>query len=434
MKKFIVNKMIASISLLWLMVLVTGCQSTSPIVSYEIINHSTQNQMIVGLFSMDELSIKITRKNGNIEEIDVTSNMLSETDRSKFNSSGSHSIQIHYNKQALNFTFELFEDTLVSTLKPFYDYMKSKNSSLSTYTNWIVDYRLVHLPAITEIQFFYHNHVFYYRYAQDIDWLYLMDVTGESFEVDADYIYMGSKASPKMVLSISNFTHDTTNYLYETYIEKNRHNGDLSSFIQKWFTLSHFQQQVYRIDYAYDASFKTHGFGYYGHGIQNLPIHHKLGFEHLGWAESLVDSALFYGPIIETKVLYPVYQTLKNGIVLKVLHEDWDELEIEIVLSGDIKLNGLDLILLYDVAHYQILSSDFHLDGILNAIDGSVSFNYMNVQSKLSDEQSILSITFKKTSPIHDLSKISLGVREAIYINIYDRPEHVDYLITQWMG
>ena len=91
------------------------------------------------------------------------------------------------------------------------------------------------------------------------------------------------------------------------------------------------------------------------------------------------------------------------------------------------------MILLYDVAHYQILSSDFHLDGILNELDGSVSINYMNVQSKLSNEQTILSITFQKTSPIHDLSKISLGVREAIYVNIYNRPEHVDYLITQWM-
>lgn len=433
MNKKTVIKIITLWILLLSVVVMTGCQSKSPILKYEIINHSDQNQMIVGLFSMDDLSIKITRKNGVIEEIDVTSNMLSETDRTKFTSSGSHTIQIQYNKQTLNYTFELFSDTLVSTLKPFYDYMKSKNSSLSTYTNWIMDYQVVTLPITKNVDLFYHNQTFYYRYASDIEWQYLIDVTGETFEVDAENIYVGTKLNPKMVLPVSLFIHDASNYFYDIYIEKNRHTGDLTSFIQKWFMLSNFQQQVYVIHYVYHESLTKHGFGYYGEGIESLPIHHKLGLEHLGWSQSLAHSALFYGPIVETTTLYPVYQTLKNGLLLKVLNENWDELQMDVVLSGDISLNGLDLSLLYDISQYQIEEIIYHLDGIHHETDGNISFNYMNVQSRLSSEQAIITITFKKLNPTHDLSLIVLEVEEAIFINTYDRPELADYLNTQWV-
>jgi hypothetical protein len=428
-----INKiMLAS---LWLlsMIVIAGCKSKSPIIGYDIFVNTDQNQMIVGLFSYDDLSIRVLRDNGDTEIVDVKQRMISETDLSKFMLTGPQTIRIQYNKESLLFNFELFPDTLVSTLKPFYDYMKAKNEALAPYSNWIIDYQAVALPITKNIDLFYHNQTFYYRYESEAEWQYLMDVTGETFEVDAENIYVGTQLNPKMVLPVSLFNHDMTTYLYDIYQEKNRHTDDFSSFILKWFTLSTFQQQVYRIDYIYNESHTTHGFGYDGEGIQSLPMHHKLGLEHLGWAESLEHSALFYGPIDEPKVLYPVYQTLKNGIVLKVLNETWDELQMDVVLSGHISLNGLDLSLLYDTNQYQILETIYHLDGIHHEIDGNISFNYMNVQSRLSSEQAIMTITFKKLNPTHDLSLIVLEVEEAIFINTYDRPELADYLNTQWI-
>ena len=106
---------------------------------------------------------------------------------------------------------------------------------------------------------------------------------------------------------------------------------------------------------------------------------------------------------------------------------------MDVVLSGHISLNGLDLSLLYETNQYQILETIYHLDGIHHEINGNISFNYMNVQSRLSSEQAIITITFKKLNPTHDLSLIVLEVEEAIFINTYDRPELADYLNTQWV-
>ena len=433
MKTYKIKKiLLASLWLLSLFV-IAGCTSKSPIIGYDIFVNSDQNQMIVGLFSYEDLSIRVLRDNGDTEIVTVKQSMISESDLSKFMLTGPQTIRIQYNKVSLLFNFELFPDTLVSTLKPFYDYMKAKNTGLSAYTNWITDYQVVTLPITENVDLFYHNQTFYYRYTSDIEWQYLIDVTGETFEVDAEYVYVGSKLSPKMMLPLNLFVHDVTRYFYDIYVEKNRQSADLTSFIQKWFTLSNFQQQVYIINYVYDASLTTHDFGYYGEGIESLPIHHKLGLEHLGWALSLAHSTLFYGPIIETTTLYPVYQTLKNGFVLKVLNENWDELQMDVVLSGDISLNGLDLSLLYETSQYQLVDVIYHLDGIHHEMDGHISFNYMNVQTRLNSEQTLFTIVFKKLNPIHDLSKITLNLREALFINIYDRPEQADCLNTQWV-
>ena len=433
MNKKIAKKLIHSSMLILFIILLSGCNSKSPIVDYEIINHSEQNQMIVGLFSIDDLSIKLTRKNGDVEEVVVTPNMISETDRAKFVLTGSQTIRIQYNKESLYYTFEIFSDSLVSSLEPFYDYMKTISPSLLPFENWIKSYQRSDFPVIDGVELFYHDHTFFYRYTQDAEWEYLMIMNDETFEVDTEFLYVGSKTNPKMVLSINNFVHDTTTYLYETYVEKNRHTGSIFTFIEKWFTVSNFQQHVYRINFVYNALHTTHGFGYDGEGIQTLPLHHKLSLEHLGWTESLQHSTLFYGPITETKELYPVYQKLNNGISLFVVYEDWDELQMDVVLTGDISLNGLDLLLLYDTSHYQIVETIYHLDGIHHALDGTISFNYMNVQSRLIGEQAIITIFFKKLNPTHDLSKITLTVRDAIVINTYDRPEYVDYINTQWI-
>jgi hypothetical protein len=433
MKKAMRNRIIHASTLLLMIVLLTGCRSSSPIIQYEIINHSEQNQMVVGLFSIDDLSIKITRKNGSVEEVKISESMISETDRAKFSLTGSQTIRIEYNKETLYYTYELFSDTLVKTLKPFFDYMINKNPSSTTYQNWIVGYQSVPLPVIDEIELFYHEHTFYYRYTQDTEWEYLMVMNDETFEVDNEFIYVGSKTSPKMVLSIDYFINDMTTYLFDTYVEKYRHSGNLTSFIKKWFTVSNFQQQVYRINFVYDPLHTTHGFGYYGEGIQTPPIHHKLGLEHLGWSASLQHSVLFYGPITETISLYPVYQKLSNGISLYVVYEDWDELQMDIVLTGDISLNGLDLLLSFNSNHYEIVDTLYHIDGIHHLTEGNLSFNYMNVQSRLDGEQAIITIAFKKLNPTHDLSQITLTIRDAIYINLYDRPEHANYINTQWI-
>jgi hypothetical protein len=433
MKKAIITKIIHASILLIMIVLLTGCRSSSPIMRYEIVNHSEQNQMVVGLFSIDDLSIKVTRKNGGVTEVQVTEIMMNPSDLAKFSMVGPQTILVKFNKQYLFYTFELFTDTLVSGLEPFYDYMKTKTPSLSSFSNWIKSYQKVSLPVSTELDLFYHNHTFYYRYTQDAEWEYLMVINDETFEVDTEFIYVGSKTNPKMVLSIDAFDHDLTNYLFEIYVEKYRHTGDFASFIQKWFTLSNFQQPVYRIDYVYDESLTTHGFGYDGEGIQSLPIHHKFSVEHLGWATNKQSSALFYGPITETIALYPVYQKLNNGISLYVVYEDWDELQMDIVLTGAISLNGLDLLLSFNSNHYEIVDTIYHLDGIHHETEDNLSFNYMNVQSRLHGEQAIITIAFKKLNPTHDLSQITLTVKEAIYINLYDRPEQADYLNTQWI-
>lgn len=433
MKNTLIKRYVWLVMLVIGLFLMTGCQNTSPIVNYKIINNASQQHMVVGFFSVTDLTIEVTYKSGEIETVEVNESMVSEEDLNKLNIPGPQTIFIRYKKTPLPFEFELYPDTLSTALRPFYDYINPDGSN-SRYREWITPIRGDIFPVSESIELFYYSQTFYWRYEHEVEWRLFGNISSEPYEVDSDYVYMGSKENPKMMLDIDQFDNDTFNQIYQDYVDNSLHTGSFNAFIERWFTETNVQNPVHKVEYVYQPTQRTFEFVFGGKQITEQPIHHTSSQKHIGWAKSAEHSSLFYGSIEGYTVLVPVYESLLNGFSLEVLDETWDTLTLKIVLTGHLSLHGMDLLLTYDTEQYTVNSIHYSHIGKALSTSGVLSYNYLYVTVPMAENQWSITLYLKKLTPNHDLSKITLDVKEVIYINEFNRPVHSDFVNVGWIN
>jgi uncharacterized repeat protein (TIGR02543 family) len=157
----------------------------------------------------------------------------------------------------------------------------------------------------------------------------------------------------------------------------------------------------------------------------------REGFEFMGWFidQELLEAYIFDTMPAENITLYAKWMEIEdvkvNHFFLRIKSQTENQVVIEVVLGGEVDINGYDLRVYYDASIFTYASHVNNVSNVINPTNpGVIIFNFVELFNPIQTETVILTITFNIIG--NEDSTMNIEVIEASKIDEYFQPYVVE--------
>jgi hypothetical protein len=89
-------------------------------------------------------------------------------------------------------------------------------------------------------------------------------------------------------------------------------------------------------------------------------------------------------------------------------------ISIDLLITGDVEINGYDILITYDNKILEVADYQNHLDSVINVQSDFLRFNYSNIHERIATQTTIMTVDFVLLQ--NETTVIELSVIEAYYV------------------